>query len=80
MWTDEDRAARGALLKSPGLRPSPRWVPGRSGWTEKELALHGADHDEIIAKKIRRTCATVTTQRVQRKIPAYSEWPGDGPT
>ncbi|QJX00042.1 hypothetical protein [Frigoriglobus tundricola] len=78
-WTDEELGRRAALSKRLGLRPPPRWTPGRGGWTKKELALLGTDHDEAIAKKIGRTRGAVTSKRVQRKIPAFSGWPGSAP-
>jgi hypothetical protein len=76
-WTDAERDAKGELLKRRGLKPSGRWK-GRE-WTPEQLALLGTDHDEAIAKKFGRTRSAVTSKRVQRKIPAYSGWPGGGP-
>ena len=51
----------------------------QTGWTRQEEALPGTDHDNVIAKKIGRTVSAVTTRRVNRKVPAFSGWPGGGP-
>ena len=63
-----------------GLKPGPRWTPENGARTANELTLLGTDHDEVIAKKVGRSLGALTTQRVLRKIPAFSGWPGSGPT
>jgi transposase-like protein len=73
-WTAKERRARSRLSKQLGLKPTGRWK-GKE-WTEEQLALLGTDHDEAIAKKLGRTRTAVTAQRVLRKIPAFSGWPG----
>ena len=78
VWTAAERRARSHRSKRLGLCPV-RWTPERGGWTLDEVALLGTDHDEAIAKKLGRTPSAVTTQRVTRKIPAFSGWPGGGP-
>jgi hypothetical protein len=69
---------KGATAKRLRLRPPNRWTPQRGGWTAEQLALLGTDHDKAIAKKLNRTRGAVTTQRVKRKIPAFSGSPGGG--
>ena len=77
-WTDEELDAKSATSKRLGLKPGPRWTPERGGWTAEQMALLGTDHDKVIAKKLGRTQRAVTTQRVKRKIPAFSGSPGGG--
>jgi hypothetical protein len=36
-----------------------------------EAALRGADHDEAIAERVRRTEPVVTSRRVKPRIPAF---------
>ncbi len=77
-WTEAELDAKAATAKRIGLKPV-RWTPERGGWTAEQAALLGTDHDEVIAKKLGRSRSAVTTQRVQRKIPAFSGFPGGGP-
>ena len=42
------------------------------------MALLGIDHDKVVAKRLGRTVAAVTTQRTLRKIRAFSGSPGGG--
>ncbi len=76
VWTAAERAACGARARRLGLKPVGRWA-GKE-WTPAQLALLGTDDDKVIARKIGRTRSAVTTQRVQRKIPAFSGSPGGG--
>ena len=73
VWTDKELDAKAATAKLIGLRPGPRWTPTRGGWTPEQVALLGTDHDEAVAQKLGRTRTAVTTQRVQRKIPAFGD-------
>ena len=79
VWTDAELDAKAATARRIGLRPGLRWTPERGGWTAEQVALLGTDCDKVIARRIGRTTAVVTTQRVKRKIPAFSGWPGGGP-
>jgi hypothetical protein len=69
--------ARAELSKRLGRKPTGRW--DRDGWTPRQDALLGTDHDDVIARKISRSESAVTSRRVRRKIPAFSGWPGGGP-
>ena len=62
VWTAAELAAKSAAAKRSGQRPVGRWA-GKE-WTPAQLALLGTDDDKVIAKKIGRTRAAVTTQRV----------------
>lgn len=75
-WTDEELDAKSEMAKRLGLKPTGRWK-GRE-WTPAQVALLGTDHDAVIAQKIDRTLSAVTTQRVLRKIPAFSGLVGGG--
>jgi hypothetical protein len=70
-WTDEELDRESAAAKACGTRPGPRWTD--TGWTPGQLALLGADHDEVIAARVGRTPGAVTTKRVRRKIPAFRD-------
>ena len=78
-WSDDELDVRAELSRRLGLRPGPRWTLERGGWTPDELALLGTDHDKVIAEKLGRTLSAVMSKRVQRKIPAFSGWPGSAP-
>jgi hypothetical protein len=78
VWTDAELDARAERAKRAGRKAPDRWTPERGGWTTDQLALVGTDYDEAIAKKLGRTRSAVTSKRVQRKIPAFSGWPGGG--
>jgi hypothetical protein len=78
-WTDDELDAKSARSKELGLKPGPRWTPERGGWAAEQVALLGTDHDKVIAQKLGRTVAAVTSQRTLRKIPAFSGNPGGGP-
>jgi hypothetical protein len=77
VWTEAELDARAELSKRIGRKPTGRW--DEDGWTPEQDALLGTDHDGVIAEKIGRSEPAVTSRRVQRKIPAFSGWPGGGP-
>lgn len=76
-WTAAERRACSRRSKRLGLKPTGRWK-GKE-WTPEQLAFLGTDHDEAIAKKLKRTVEAIRSQRRIRKIPAYSGWPGSAP-
>jgi transposase-like protein len=76
VWTLAELRAKSVTSRKLGLKPTGRWN-GRE-WTPEQLALLGTDHDEAIARRIGRSRSAVTTQRVQRGIPAFSGWTGGG--
>jgi hypothetical protein len=79
VWTAKERRAKGRVSKRLGLRPGPRWLPGQGAWSAEDVAALGTGNDAAVARKLGRTTAAVTTQRVERGIPAHSGWPGGGP-
>jgi transposase-like protein len=78
-WTDDELDAKAQTAKRIGLRPPNRWTAARGGWTAEQVALLGTDQDDAIALKLGRSRGATTTQRVKRRIPAFSGWPGGGP-
>jgi transposase-like protein len=74
--TPAELRAKSRRSKRLKLKPTGCWK-GKE-WTLEQLALLGIDHDEAIAKKLGRTRSAVTSQRVHRKIPAFSGSPGGG--
>jgi hypothetical protein len=74
----EELDAKSARSKALGLKPGPRWTPEWGGWAPEQLALLGTDHDKVTAQTLGRTRGAVTSQRVKRKLPAFSGSLGGG--
>ncbi len=71
VWTAAELAVKSAAARRSGQRPVGRWA-GKE-WTPAQLALLGTDADKVIARRIGRTRSAVTSKRVKRKVPAFSE-------
>ena len=74
-WTDEELAARAesARRRNQARHFGPRCTPANGGWTKKELAVLGTDDDDVVAKKLGRTVASVRAARIRHEIPVFRD-------